>query len=85
MCTSEDTLRDLEEAYNTLPTPDNLNNVKLQTREVSELHLKKAKQRLLFCKTRIYEHWQKAGKMLAYLTHLDEKPLMVVSLNEPDG
>lgn len=46
---SAEKLRELEEAYNTLPSPDNLNKVNLQARVVSQLYLEKAKQCLFFC------------------------------------
>lgn len=81
---TETTLQELE-VYNTHPSPENLNKVKMQERVVSQLHIEKAKQGLFFCKTRIYEHGERAGKLLAYLAHLEDKPPIMVSLIGPDG
>lgn len=78
-------LQELEEADHTHPSPENLRRVKLQARTMSQLYLEKARQKVFFCKARVYEHVEKAGKLLAYLAHLDDKPKVVVSLTGPDG
>lgn len=80
-----DKLQELEEAYHMHPSPENLGRVKLQARTMSQLYLEKARQKVFFCKARVYEHGEKAGKLLAYLAHLDDKPPVVLSLTGPDG
>lgn len=45
---TSDKLLDLEVAYNSNPSCENLNRVKLQTRLVTQLHIEKAKQRVFF-------------------------------------
>lgn len=51
---------------------------------MSQLYWEKARQKVFFCKARVYEHGEKAGKLLAYLAHVDEKPPVVVSPIGPD-
>lgn len=82
---SLDKLQELEITYNTHPTSENLNKVKLQAHTVTQLYTEKAKQHIFFCKQRVYEQGEKAGKLFAYLAHLDNRPPVVVSLTEPDG
>lgn len=59
--------------------------VKLQNRLVTQLHIAKARQQVFFCKQRVFEHGEQAGKLLAHLVHLNDKPPVVVSLTAPQG
>lgn len=51
----------------------------MQVRLTDQLHLQKAKQGIFFSKQRIYEFGERAGKLLAFMAHLDHKPPVVVS------
>lgn len=82
---TSDKLQELESIYNSNPTPENLDKVKLQSHMVTQLYIEKAKQRIFFCKQRIYEQGERAGRLLAYLAHLDDRPPVVVSLRDPEG
>lgn len=82
---SSDKLQELEEAFNGHPSHENLDRVKLQARDVTRLYTEKARQRLFFCKQKVFENGERSGKLLAYLAHLDNKPPVVVSLLDSDG
>lgn len=82
---TSDKLQELETAYNSNPTPENLDRVKLQSRMVTQLCTEKAKQSIFFCKQRIYEQGERVGRLLAYLAHLDDRPPVVVSLKDSEG
>lgn len=80
-----DKLLELENAYALDPNSDNLQKVKLQTRVINNIHIEKARLQVFFFKQRVYEHGEQAGKLLAYLAHLNDKPPVVVSLLTPQG
>lgn len=80
-----DKLTELENLYATDPNSDNLQKVNSQTRVVNQIHIEKARQQVFFCKQRVFEHGERAGKLLAYLAHLNDKPPVVVSLVTPQG
>lgn len=59
--------------------------LKLQTRVVNQLQYGKARQRLFFSRQKLFEHGERAGKLLAYLVHSDDRPPVVISLHGDDG
>ncbi|PIO29737.1 hypothetical protein AB205_0131390 [Aquarana catesbeiana] len=81
----EEKLHTLERDFQTDPTPANASLVCMQARLTDQLHIEKAKQGIFFTKQRIFEHGERAGKLLAYIAHLDHKPPVVVSLQTASG
>lgn len=82
---AEARLDSLEQAFRLNPSVDTVLSVKVQSRLVNTLHFEKAKQKIFFCKKRIFEYGEWAGRLLAYLAHLDHRPPVVVSLVDPTG
>lgn len=82
---AEARLESPEQAFQLDPSLDAASSVKVQSRLVNTLHFEKAKQKIFFCKQRIFEHRERAGILLAYLAHLDHRPPVVVSLVDPTG
>lgn len=78
-------LQVLEEAFHRDPSSSTANNLKIQTCQVSQLHIEKAKQHIFCCKQNIFEYGERSGKLLAYLAHLDSHPPVVVSLADSEG
>lgn len=73
-----------EQAYIADPSITNANTLKLQTRVVSQIQYVKAKQKLFFNRQRWFEHGEKAGKLLSYLVHSEDKPPIVITLHDKD-
>lgn len=67
------------------PSAANASLVRLQSRCTDQLHFEKAKQGIFFSKQRIFEHGEHAGKLLAYIAHLDHRPPVVVQLQAASG
>lgn len=57
----------------------------MRTRVVTQLQYEKARQRLFFSRQKIFEYGEKAGKLLAYLVHSEDRPPVVISLHGPCG
>lgn len=81
---AEEHLHTLEQNQNS-PTAANASLVHKQSRLTNQLHFEKAKQGIFFSKQRVYEHGERAGKLRAYMAHLDHKPPVVVSLQTASG
>lgn len=82
---AEEHLGSLEQAFLANPTPTNSTQLRLQSRLTDHLHFEKAKKGIFFSKQRIFEHGEHAGRLLAYMTHLDHTPPVVVQLCLQDG
>lgn len=82
---SEDHLHMLEQTFQSDPTAANATLVRAQSRLTEQLHVEKAKQGIFFNKQRIFEHGERAGKLLAYMAHLEHKPPVIVSLQSASG
>lgn len=52
---------------------------------VTQLCTEKAKQSIFFCRQRIYEQGERAGRLLAYLAYMNDMPPVVVSLIDTEG
>lgn len=82
---AEDHLGTLEQTFQSDPTAANATLMRVQSRLTEQLHYEKAKQGIFFTKQRIFEHGERAGKLLAYMAHLEHKPPVVVSLQSTSG
>ena len=71
--------------YATDPTPEAAAALKLQTRVVNQLQFEQARRKLFFAKQKLFEHGEKAGKLLAYMVHSEDRPPVVISLHGPEG
>ena len=49
------------------------------------LLFERAERKIFYSKQRVYEYGERAGRLLAYLAHLDHRPPTVVSLRSADG
>lgn len=74
-----------EQLYVASPFPAGADLLKLQTKVVDHLHYEAARRILFFAKQKLFEHGEKAGKLLAYLVHMEDRPPTVISLTGPDG
>lgn len=75
----------LEQVFITDPSAANASLVRLQSRLTDQLYFEKAKWNLFFSKQCIFEHDEHAGKLLAYMAHLDHRPPVVVMLPSASG
>lgn len=82
---AEQSLLAAERTFSNDPSPSTADQLKLQARVVNGLHFKKAKRKIFYTKQRSYECRERAGRLLAYVAHLDHKPPTVVSLRTPGG
>lgn len=57
--------------------------LRLQTRVVDQLHYEKVRGKLFFSKQKLFEYGERAGKLLAYLVHSEDRPPVVISLHGP--
>lgn len=67
------------------PSQTNASLLKMQTRVVNQIQYAKARQKLFFTKQKHFEQGERAGKLLAYLVHSEDKPPVVITLQAPDG
>lgn len=67
------------------PTIEKANAIKLRSRIVDLMHYEKSKRKIFFHRQKLFEHGERAGKLLAYMIHCMERPPVVVSLHSPDG
>lgn len=67
------------------PTIEKANAIKLRSRVVDLMHYEKSKRKLFFHRQKSFEHGERAGKLLAYLVHCEERPPVVISLRSPEG
>lgn len=74
-----------EKAFTEDPTPEKANNLKLCSRATDQLLYEKSKRKLFFQKQRLFEQGERAGKLLAYLVHSEDRPPVVISLYSSDG
>lgn len=82
---AEEQQRTLAQVFLTDPTAANVSLVRMQTTLIDQLHFEKAKQRIFFSKQHIFEHGERAGKLLAYMAYLDHKLSVVVTLQTALG
>lgn len=75
----------VERAFIEDPMADRANNLKICSRLVEQMQYEKSKHKMLFHKQKLFEHWEKAGKLLAYLVHCKERPPVVISLCTSGG
>lgn len=47
--------------------------------------MKSLKRKLFFHKQKSFEYGERAGKLLAYMVHCEERPPVVISLRSHDG
>lgn len=69
-------LASTEQEFATNPTPATAAQLKMQSRVVIQLQYTKARQKL-------FEYGEKAGKLLAYLVHSEDRPPVVITLHGP--
>lgn len=82
---AEESLRDAEKTFLEAPTADRADNLKLCSRVLTQLHYEKSKRKLFFHRQRSFEHGERAGKLLAYLIHSEDRPPVVISLRSSSG
>lgn len=82
---AEERLSSLEQVFLAYPSAANASLVSLQSRLPDQVHFEKAKQGIFFSKKCIFEHGEYAGKLLAYMAHLDHRPPVVVTLQSASG
>lgn len=80
-----DNLRMAERAFLEDPTIDRANSLKLCSRALDQLHYEKSRHKLFFHRQRTFEHGERAGKLLAYLVHCEERPPVVISLRSQNN
>lgn len=78
-------LSSTEQEYVTNPYPAKADLLKLQTRVVNQLQFERARQKLFFSWQKLFEHEEKAGKLLPYLVHSEDRPPVVINLHGPGG
>lgn len=78
-------LSSTKQEYVTDPSPAKANLFKLQTRVVTQLQFEKIRRKQFFTKQKLFKHGEKAGKLLAYLVHTEDRPPVVISLHGPAG
>lgn len=66
-------LNTTEQEYASNPNLDIANRLKMQSRIVNQIQFSKARQKLFFTKQKLFEHGEKAGKLLAYLVHSEDR------------
>lgn len=59
------------------------NDLKLRSRVVEQMHYEKSRRKLFFYRQKSFKHGERAGKLLAYLVHCEERPPVVISLRSP--
>lgn len=64
------------------PSPERAATLKLHSRAVTQMQYEKSKRKLFFCKQNLFEHGEKAGKLLL---HREDRPAVVISLSSDDG
>lgn len=74
---------DAERTFIMDPTPLVGSRLKLEIRVVNQLEREKAQHAWFFTKQRVFEHGEKAGKLLAYLVHVEDRPPVVITLHLP--
>lgn len=72
-----------QKEFTSSPSPADI--LKLQARVLNGLHFEKAERKIFYSRQRTYECGDPAGRLLAYLAHLDHRPPTVVSLRNTDG
>lgn len=82
---AEQALTVIEREFSSNPTHFNADQLKQQTRIVSNMHFEKAERNIFYAKQRLYECGERAGRLLAYLAHMDLRPPTVVSLQSTNG
>lgn len=66
------------------PSAAGADQLRLQTRVVDQIQYETARRKLFFAKQKLFEHGEKAGKLLAYLVHNEDKP-PTIALTGPNG
>lgn len=74
-----------EQLYVADPSSARADHLRLQNRVIDQLQYEAARRKLFFAKQKLFEHGEKAGKLLACLVHSKDKPPTVISLTGPDG
>lgn len=82
---AEQSIADAEKNFTDVPSPSTEDHMKLQARIVNNLHFEKAERKIYYSKQRQYKCGERAGRLLAYLAHPDQRPPMVVSLHTTDS
>lgn len=59
--------------------------LRLLPRVVSQMEYEWAKSKLFSQKQRLFEHGERAGKLLAYLVHCEDRPPVVINLRSETG
>lgn len=79
---AEQSLMDIEKEFTDNPSTSMADQLELQARVVNSLHFEKAERKIFYCKQKMYECGQRAGRLLAYLARMDHRPPTVVSLRD---